>query len=140
MKNTQTSSEVQGKLIISLLKYSMDMGKILLEGMEFFAYHGHYKEEQIIGTKFIVDLEMVFETVHAEYSDHLNDTINYQEVYLVVKREMEIKAHLLESVARRILDAVMGSFPQLKSVQVKISKVNPPLGGKVKQVSCILAH
>jgi dihydroneopterin aldolase len=140
MKNTQTSSEVQGKLIISLLKYSMDMGKILLEGMEFFADHGHYKEEQIIGTKFIVDLEMVFETVHAEYSDHLNDTINYQEVYLVVKREMEIKAHLLESVARRILDAVMGSFPQLKSVQVKISKVNPPLGGKVKQVSCILAH
>jgi dihydroneopterin aldolase len=114
------------------------MGKILLEGMEFFAYHGHYKEEQIIGTKFIVDLEMVFETVHAEYSDHLNDTINYQEVYQVVKKEMEIKAHLLESVARRILDAVMQSFPQIKSLQVKIAKVNPPLGGKVKQVSYIL--
>jgi dihydroneopterin aldolase len=115
------------------------MGKVLLEGMEFFAYHGHYKEEQIIGTKFIVDLEMVFETVHSEYSDHLNDTINYQEVYLVVKKEMEIKAHLLENVARRILDAVMQSFPQVKSLQVKIAKVNPPLGGKIKQVSCILA-
>jgi len=116
------------------------MGKILLEGMEFFAYHGHYKEEQIIGTKFIVDLEMVFETRLAEYSDHLSDTINYQEVYLVVKKEMEINAHLLERVARRILDAVMQSFPQVKSVQVKISKVNPPLGGKVKQVSCILGN
>ena len=116
------------------------MGKILLEGMEFFAYHGHYKEEQIIGTKFVVDLEMVFETGLAEYSDHLSDTINYQEVYHVVKKEMEINAHLLESVARRILDAVMRSFPEVKSVQVKISKVNPPLGGKVKQVSCILAN
>ncbi|MCX6246334.1 MAG: dihydroneopterin aldolase [Bacteroidetes bacterium] len=116
------------------------MGKILLEGMEFYAYHGHYKEEQIIGTKFIVDLEMVFETVHAEYSDHLDDTINYQEVYLVVKKEMEVNAHLLESVARRILDSVMQSFPQVKAIQVKISKVNPPLGGKVKQVCCILAN
>jgi dihydroneopterin aldolase len=116
------------------------MAKILLEGMEFFAYHGHYKEEQIIGTKFIVDLEIVFETRLAEYSDHLADTINYQEVFQVVKKEMEINAHLLESVARRILDAVMKSFPQVKSLQVKISKVNPPLGGKVKQVSCILAN
>jgi len=116
------------------------MGKILLEGMEFFAYHGHYREEQIIGTKFIVDLELVFETGLAEYSDHLNDTINYQEVYQVVKKEMEIKAHLLEHIARRILDAVIQSFPQVKSVMVKISKVNPALGGKVKQVSCILAN
>ena len=116
------------------------MGKISLEGMEFFAYHGCYKEEQIIGTKFIADLEMEFETSIAEYSDHLWDTINYQEVYKVVKREMDINAHLLESVARRILDAVMRSFPQVKSVQVKISKINPPLGGKVKQVSCILAN
>jgi dihydroneopterin aldolase len=116
------------------------MGKILLEGMEFFAYHGHYREEQIIGTKFIVELEVEFDTMEAEQSDHLSDTINYQEVYQVVKKEMEINAHLLERVARRILDAVMKSFPQVRSLQVKISKVNPPLGGKVRQVTCILAN
>jgi dihydroneopterin aldolase len=116
------------------------MGKIQLEGMEFYAYHGHYKEEQIIGTKFIVDLEMVFETSLAEYSDQLSDTINYQEAYQIVKKEMEINAHLLESVARRILGALAQAFPQLKSIQVKISKINPPLGGKVKQVSCILIN
>jgi 7,8-dihydroneopterin aldolase/epimerase/oxygenase len=116
------------------------MGKILLEGMEFFAYHGHYKEEQIIGTKFIVDIEMEFDTGMAEHSDHLADTVNYLEVYQVVKKEMEINAHLLESVARRILEAVKRSFPRVKSLQVKIAKVNPQLGGKVKQVSCILAN
>jgi dihydroneopterin aldolase len=116
------------------------MGKIHLEGMEFFAYHGHYKEEQIIGTKFIVDLEIVFETSLAEYSDELSDTINYQEAYLIAKKEMEINSHLIESVARRILDALVQAFPQINSVQVKISKINPPLGGKVKQVSCILIN
>jgi len=83
---------------------------------------------------------MEFDTGQAEHSDHLGDTINYQEVYQIVKKEMEINAHLLESVAWRILDAVMRSFPQVNSMQVKIAKVNPPLGGKVKQVSCILAN
>jgi dihydroneopterin aldolase len=116
------------------------MGKILLEGMEFYAYHGHYKEERIIGTKFIVDLEIEFESGIAERSDQLNDTINYQEIYQLVIKEMEINAHLMESVARRILDAINQMFPQVKSVQVKISKINPPLGGKVKQVSFILAN
>ena len=116
------------------------MGKILLEGMEFFAYHGHYQEEQIIGTKFIVDLELEFDTSEAEHSDHLDDTINYQEVYQVVKNEMEINAHLLESVAGRIREKVRQLFPQVMTLQVKISKINPPLGGKVKQVTCILAN
>ena len=108
--------------------------------MEFYAYHGHYKEERIIGTKFIVELEIEFESGIAERSDHLSDTINYQEIYQLVKKEMEISAHLMESLARRILDAIKQMFPQVKSVQVKISKINPPLGGKVKQVSFILAN
>ena len=116
------------------------MGKILLEGMEFFAYHGHYQEEQIIGTKFIVDLELGFDTGLAEHTDRLADTVNYQEVYQVVKKEMEINAHLLESLARRILESLRKVFPDIESMQVKIAKVNPPLGGKVKQVSCILAN
>ncbi len=116
------------------------MGKILLEGMEFFAYHGHYKEEQIIGTKFIVDIEMDFESGQAEQSDRLADTINYQEIYQLVRTEMEINAHLLERVARRILDSICQRFPKVKFVQVKISKINPPLGGKVTQVSFILTN
>jgi len=118
----------------------MNMGKILLEGMEFFAYHGHYEEEQVIGTKFIVDLELVFDTTLAENSDRLNDTLNYQEIYRVVKREMEQPSHLLERVAKRILDAVLESFPDITNLEVKIAKVNPPLGGKVRQVSCVLAN
>lgn len=116
------------------------MGKILLEGMEFFAYHGCFHEEQIIGTRFIVEVEMELETAKAEVSDHLEDTVNYQAVYGIVKHEMEQKSQLIEHVARRILDAVTASFPQISSMQVRLSKVNPPLGGKVKQVSCVLTR
>jgi 7,8-dihydroneopterin aldolase/epimerase/oxygenase len=115
------------------------MGKIVLDGMEFYAYHGHLKEEQVIGTMFIVDLEIECDTSKAESSDQLQDTVNYLEVYKCVKRVMEQKSHLLENVARRILDSVKSSFPGIGSLKVKISKINPPLGGKVKQVSCILS-
>jgi dihydroneopterin aldolase len=110
------------------------MGKIILEGMEFFAYHGCYKEEQIIGTKFIVDLQVDADTTLAETSDHLKDTISYVNLYHAVKHEMEQKSHLLEHVARRILDSLKDSFPGLLSIELRIVKINPPVGGKVKQV------
>jgi len=111
------------------------MSTISIEQMEFYAYHGCFKEEQIIGTYFNVDLYLEVDTSDAEHSDKLGDTVNYQEVYLLVKREMEIKAKLLEHVGRRILDAVMKTFPEVKSAEIKISKMNPPLGGKIKNVS-----
>jgi len=114
------------------------MGKIILERMEFFAYHGCFHEEQIIGTTFLVDLELEVDTSKAEQSDHLEDTINYQIVYGLIRHEMEQKSQLLENIAHRILDSVKTTFPEISSARVKISKVNPPLGGKVKQVTCVL--
>ena len=110
------------------------MGKITLEGMEFFAYHGCFKEEQIIGTKFLVDLVVEADTTVAETSDHLHDTISYVHLYQAVKKEMELKSHLLEHVSRRIMDSIRNQFPQITSIELQISKVNPPVGGKMKQV------
>ena len=111
------------------------MGKIALEGMEFFAYHGCYKEEQIIGTRFTVDLEVECDTTLAEHSDHLSDTLNYLELYNLVKTEMKKKSHLLEHVCRRIVDAVKTTFPEVYAIRLKISKLNPPIAGKMQQVS-----
>lgn len=111
------------------------MGKILLEGMEFFAFHGCFKEEQIIGTKFIVDLQIVADTSVSENSDHLRDTIDYVGLYQCIKLEMEQKSHLLEHLARRILNNVQTTFPSVESIKVKIAKINPPMGGKMQQVS-----
>ena len=111
------------------------MGTIILEGMEFFAFHGCFKEEQIIGTKFIVDLHVETDTSVSEKSDRLRDTIDYVGLYQCVKSEMEQKSHLLEHLARRILTAVQTDFPAIDSIRLKISKINPPMGGKMQQVS-----
>ncbi|MBK6344989.1 MAG: dihydroneopterin aldolase [Bacteroidales bacterium] len=94
------------------------------------AYHGHFKEEQVIGTRFMVDLYIEVDTGQAERSDNLHDTVNYLTVYQTVKKEMEQKSHLLEHVAHRILKAVHARFPDVSEAEVKISKLNPPLGGK----------
>jgi dihydroneopterin aldolase len=111
------------------------MGTILLEGMEFFAFHGCFKEEQIIGTKFIVDLYIDVDTTLAENSDYLKDTVDYSGLYLCVKKQMEQKSHLLEHLAKRIVAAVQNEFPAVSAIELKLAKINPPLGGKMHQVS-----
>ena len=108
--------------------------------MEFFAYHGCFKEEQVIGTKFSIDLFLEVDTSNAEKSDKLEDTVNYQAVYQLVNKEMDSKSNLLEHVGRRILDRISSSFPQIDSAKVKIRKLNPPLGGKMDFVSLELDY
>ncbi len=103
--------------------------------MEFFAYHGCFKEEQLIGNQFLVNLELETETGDAEVSDKLVDTINYQEVYNTIGEQMAVKSHLLEHVGRRILDSLKSRFEGIEKIKVKISKMHPPMGGKMECVS-----
>jgi dihydroneopterin aldolase len=114
------------------------MSTISIEGMEFYAYHGHFAEEQIIGTWFVVDLFLKTDTTRAEQSDDLQDTVNYLEVYQTVKQEMQISSKLLEHVGRRILKAIHQRFPAVEHASVKVRKMNPPLGGKMDFVSLTL--
>lgn len=113
------------------------MGLIQIEGMEFFAYHGCFKEERVIGTRFMVDVVIETDTSEAETTDDLKKTVNYQAVYKVVKTEMTEKSHLLEHVCRRIVNSLHAHFSEIRNVKVKLMKLNPALanGGKVKQVS-----
>lgn len=116
------------------------MGLIALQGMEFFAYHGCCKEEQKTGNKFIVDVAFSAQTDLAEKSDNLSKTVNYQSVYEVIKTEMAIPSHLIEHVARRIMNALIKKFPGIKDINITVAKLNPPLGGKVEKVQFSLQH
>ena len=114
------------------------MGWIIIEGMKFYAFHGHYEAEKIIGTYFRVDVHIKTDCLKAAVSDSLNDALNYHEVFLLVKTEMKKKSNLLENVANRILNLLFEKFPQIKKVKVKVSKLNPPIGGEVENVSVVL--
>ncbi len=114
------------------------MGLIEIEGMHFYAYHGHFEVEQIVGNDFIVNLQMGVDCTKAALSDDLNDALNYQAVYALVQKEMAVKSRLLENVANRILDVLFAEFSNLENAKVKISKMNPPMGGEIDKVSVTL--
>jgi dihydroneopterin aldolase len=112
---------------------------ISIQGMEFFAYHGCSAEEQKTGNNFLVDFYLKTDLNKASTTDNLTDTIDYQTVYLLIKKEMEIKSKLLEHVARRILDSVCKTFPLIEEAKVRITKINPQFGGKIHDVSIMLS-
>lgn len=107
--------------------------------MRFYAHHGCFEQERTIGTRFCVDLQMETDTTKAERTDNIADTVNYLEVYQTVKREMEVPSHLLEHVAHRIGEAILREFGAVERVRVKVSKLNPPLGGQMDSVSVELS-
>lgn len=103
--------------------------------MKFHAYHGCLDFEKRDGNTFLVTVEMELDTNLAGKTDNLEDTLNYQEVYDVVKREMDVPSNLIEHVVKRIQNALVKEFPLIKSLKVRLSKLNPPLGGEVEAVS-----
>ena len=115
------------------------MATIAINDMRFYAHHGCFEQERAIGTYFRVDLVFVTDTAKAEVSDNIADTVSYLDVYQAVKCEMEIPSNLLEHVARRIGERVKRDFPAVTSVNVKVSKLNPPLGGQMESVSVEVA-
>ncbi len=115
------------------------MGLIQIENMEFYAFHGHFKEERIVGNKFLVDMTIETDMKIPAESDNLKDAVNYQRIYDIVKSQMGMKSHLLEHIAGRILDAIYAEMEGITKVTIKISKMNPPMGGKIGSVSVVMS-
>ena len=117
------------------------MGKIIIEEMEFYAFHGHYQEEQIVGNRFLVDLELKTDLSAAAQSDQLEDAVNYQVAYKLIKHEMRItKSNLLENIAKRILDALFREMKGIQKATVKIRKMHPPMGGPIQSVGVTMSR
>lgn len=116
------------------------MGKIYVEGIKIYAYHGCFKEETLIGTNFLVDVELDVDLTKAAASDNLNDTVNYQTVFQVIKKEMETPSKLLEHVAERCIKSLFQQFGTIENIAIKISKLNPPLGGHIDAVAVKLVE
>jgi len=117
------------------------MGKIIIEAMEFYAFHGHYQEEQIVGNRFLVDLEMEADLSSPAKSDKLDDAVNYQQAYQIIKSEMRrTKSNLLENIGKRILDALYADMEGIEKATIRIRKLNPPMGGPIKSVGITMSR
>jgi dihydroneopterin aldolase len=106
------------------------MGKIVLEGMEFYAFHGVFAEEKRIGGRYLVDVEVFYPFENNQ--DQLSDTVDYSILYEIVARHMHQPAQLIEYVAIQIKNEISARFPGCESL-VRVSKMAPPLGGRLSR-------
>ncbi len=111
------------------------MGIIKVENIRVFAYHGCLKEETKIGSDYRVDLQVKANLQASSKTDKLNDTVDYVFLNRVIKEEMEKPSHLLETVAKRILNRIFNEDKLVKKATVWVSKLNPPIGGDVERVT-----
>ncbi|NIF04082.1 dihydroneopterin aldolase [Chryseobacterium sp. Tr-659] len=111
------------------------MSKIYLEDVRIYAYHGVLPEENIIGTYYIINIELHTDLWKAAESDDLHDTISYADINDILHHEMKIKSQLLEHVAGRMITKIHNTFPQIDYIKLKITKTAPPMQGEMKGAS-----
>lgn len=113
---------------------------INLSDMAFYSYHGVLDQENIIGNNYIVNLSIKVDLSKACSSDDVLDTINYAEVYELVQIEMDKASKLLEHVAMRIYNSIIVAFPQIENLEVRLSKLNPPISGEIRAAEVVINH
>jgi len=111
------------------------MSTIYLEDLKIYAYHGVLPEENLIGTYYILNVELHTDLWKASESDDLNDTISYADINDIIHSEMKIKSKLLEHVAGRIISKIHENFSQIDYIKLKITKTAPPMKGEMKGAS-----
>ena len=105
--------------------------KIEIREAAFYAYHGYYAEEQLIGSQFIVNAKVtLYNTDFAD--DLLTETVNYQTMYTIIKEEMNVPRSLIETLGQSIIERMMITFPAVVKASISLEKINPSIGGKLK--------
>ena len=101
---------------------------IYLDEVRFYAFHGVMPQETQVGGEFLVSLRVGYPIQGAMETDDVADTLNYAELFQLVKQQMDIPSKPLEHVAGRIVKAIHEQFPQVSSIHLRITKMNPPMG------------
>ena len=114
------------------------MHTINIRGIHIYAHHGCLPEEALIGGEYVVNISLHGDFSKAAASDKLEDTVDYVDVYQIVKREMAIRSNLIEPIAKRIAEHLKNTFPSVSKLSVEVIKKYPPIGGEVDEVSVVV--
>ena len=103
-------------------------GYISLRNVRFHAFHGVLPQERQVGGDFLVTVRVGYPLERAMETDHVGDTLDYSALYALVEKEMAEASKLLEHVAGRSVKAITVSCPEVTSVDLELTKLNPPMG------------
>lgn len=99
---------------------------IELKKLRFLAYHGLYAEESKTGNEFEIDLSVSYQPSSATITS-ISDTVNYSELYALLKKEMQVARHLLETLVMELAEVIHASFSQIKKIEISITKLHVPI-------------
>lgn len=107
---------------------TLQSSTIFIDQLHLYAFHGVMEQERRVGAEYIVHARVHYNINEALNSDDVADTLNYAELCAIVKEQMAQPSKLLEHVAGRICKAIFDRFPQATAVDLKLTKLNPPMG------------
>jgi dihydroneopterin aldolase len=110
------------------------MGRITLNTLQVYAYHGCFAEENKIGAEYNLNIWVEGDFSKAEKTDSIIDTVDYVAIADIASNEMATPSKLIEHVAARILSKILSSWPEIKKSGLTIKKLAPPMNEYVQSV------
>ncbi len=99
---------------------------IHLYNLKFHSFHGVHAEEKLLGNTYEVNADVQFHEEHAEINS-LSQTINYVEIYEIIKRRMQIPTSLLETIVMDIGNTIHEKYEYVRHINISLKKNNPPI-------------
>ncbi|UCE67477.1 MAG: dihydroneopterin aldolase [Candidatus Zixiibacteriota bacterium] len=97
--------------------------------MKFYGHHGVTGEEKEKGANYEVDCEIETDIAKCAVSDNIDDAINYDTVYFIVREHMENRRYnLLETVGVKLKDEIK-TKTGARRITLRIRKMGPPIEG-----------
>lgn len=101
---------------------------IILNDIKLYAYHGVFPLENKIGDWYTINLRLTTDNIESTITDNINDTVDYGNVFDIIKKEMNIPSKLIEHVCGRINKKILDAYPTIQQVTIMILKQTPPMG------------
>ena len=114
---------------------------IFIAGLVVHARHGVMKHETEVGQRFVIDLELFSDLQEASRSDRLADTVSYSQVVATATAAFKNSNYrLLERAAGAVADAILTTFPRVRTVKVTVHKPHAPIAEIFEDVGVVLTR
>jgi dihydroneopterin aldolase len=109
--------------------------RLTIKDAVFYAYHGVKSEEQVLGGKYEVDLDLYYNATEAIINDDVNYAVNYEEAMVCIEDVItEESYNLIETITNEILNQVMEKMPNIEKATVRVRKINVPIRNVVSYI------
>ena len=106
------------------------MDKIIMKNMAFYGYHGVFPEEKKLGQKFFITAILYLDLKEAGINDDLNSSVNYGEIYEIIKFIVEKENFkLLEALSEKICITIFNNSNKIHRIQLEVCKPEAPVSG-----------